>query len=101
MFAQTKLLEFPQSPAGTVIVGLSPVFVGNWWEKGYDYTRDGGAGFTAALEGSVGNGQWTSLLNLNVSAQGALAVHYNWFRINVSVGGALGATTRLIIAGKE
>lgn len=101
MFAQSKLLEFPQAPAGTVIVGTTPVFVGNWIEKGYDFTRDAGAGFTAAIEGSVGNGQWTSLVNLAASGQGTLAAHYNWMRINVSAGGALGASTRLIIAGKE
>lgn len=72
------------------------------FDKGYAYTRDGGAGFTAALEGSVtGSGNWTSIANLNASGSGAITAHYNFVRVNVSVAGALGATTALTVAGKD
>jgi hypothetical protein len=101
MFVQAKTFDFPQAPAGTVVVGMEKVHTGSWSEKGYDYTRDPGAGFTANLEGSVAEGQWTLIAALAASGQAAIAAHYNWVRINVSVGGALGATTRLVISGKE
>lgn len=72
------------------------------FEKGYGYTRDGGAGFTAALEGSVtGNDNWTTVANLNASGSAAIPAHYNFVRVNVTVAGALGATTQLAVAGKD
>lgn len=71
-------------------------------DKGYGFTRDGGAGFTAALQGSVtGNDNWTAIANLNASGSGAIPAHYNFVRVNVSVAGALGATTTLTVAGKD
>lgn len=75
--------------------------VGGWFNKGYSFVRDGGAGFTAALQGSVGGTVWTNLVNLNASGEGAIADHYNFVRVNVTVAGALGATTALMIAGKD
>lgn len=72
------------------------------FEKGYGYTRDAGAGFTAALEGSVtGNDNWTTIANLNASGSGAIDGHYNFVRVNVTVAGVLGATTALTVAGKD
>lgn len=72
------------------------------FDKGYAYTRDAGAAFTAALEGSVtGNGNWTTIANLNVSGSGAITGHYNFVRVNVTIAGALGATTALMVAGKD
>lgn len=72
------------------------------FDKGYAFVRDGGAGFTAALEGSVtGTGNWTTIANLNVTGSGAIAGHYNFVRVNVTVAGALGATTGLMVAGKD
>lgn len=71
-------------------------------DKGYGYVRDGGAAFTAAIQGSVtGKDNWTAIANLNASGSGAIASHYNFVRVNVSVAGALGTTTDLTVAGKD
>lgn len=72
-----------------------------WWAKGYALTRDAGAGFTAALEGSVGGTTWANIANLNATGQGAITEIYNFLRVNVTVAGALGATTALLVTGKE
>jgi hypothetical protein len=95
MFAS---ITIPAVAGGTSdLINLCGLF-----EKGYGYTRDAGAAFTAALQGSVtGNDNWTAIANLNASGSGAIPVHYNFVRVNVSVAGALGATTALTVAGKD
>lgn len=97
-FPSFSAITIPAVAGGTsAIVNMTGLF-----DKGYGYTRDAGAAFTAALEGSVtGNGNWTSIANLNASGSGAIAAHYNFVRVNVSVAGALGATTALTVAGKD
>lgn len=70
-------------------------------DKGYDYVRGAGAGFTAVLEGSVAGLAWTTIVNLNVSAQGAIPAHFNYVRINASAEGLLGTGTVCRVAGKE
>lgn len=70
-------------------------------QAGFDFIRDPGAGFTAALEASVAGLNWTSIDALAASAQGTIAAHYNYVRINASATGAKGATTRLKIGGRE
>ena len=100
-FPENKLVELPQNPAGTVVVGVgTTVEVRQMMEKGYDFTRGAGAGFTAVLEGSVRGQNWTTIVNLNASGQGAISGHYNLVRANVSVGGALGTGTELYASGK-
>lgn len=79
----------------------TPVNMSGLFEKGYGYTRDAGAGFTAALQGSVTGHTWTAIANLNASGSGLIPVHYNFVRVNVSVAGVLGATTALTVAGKD
>lgn len=72
------------------------------FDKGYGFTRDAAAGFTAALQGSVlGDANWTTIANLNASGSGAIPAHYNFVRVNVTGAGALGATTALTVAGKS
>jgi hypothetical protein len=67
--------------------------------KGYDFVRDPGAAFTANLEGSVNGRHWDVVVGLAASGQGAIPTHLNLLRANVSIGGALGATTDLRGAG--
>jgi hypothetical protein len=70
--------------------------------KAYSFVRDAGAAFTGALEGSVtGHDNWTTIVNLNATGIGDIAGHYNFVRANVTVGGALGATTALTVVGKD
>jgi hypothetical protein len=68
-------------------------------QKGYDYTRDPGAAFTANLEASVTGQVWTVIAALAASGQGAIAAHYNYVRTNCTVQGLKGDLTRLVIAG--
>jgi len=100
-FPHVRIVEFPQSPAGTVVVDTVLWDVRQLSDKGFDFIRDGGAAFTAVLQGSVGKLSWTDIQSLAASAQGVIPAHYNWVRINVTVGGALGTTTQLRVAGKE
>jgi hypothetical protein len=74
--------------------------VGQLGGKGYDYIRDGGAGFTGVLEGSVAGKNWSTVVALAASAQGTIPDHYTRIRVNVTVGGALGPTTELVAAGR-
>ena len=71
------------------------------FDKGYTYVRDAGAGFTGVLEGSVAGLNWTTIVALAASGQGAIPAQYNFCRVTVSVAGALGATTALMLAGKD
>jgi hypothetical protein len=70
-------------------------------DKGYDFVRGAGAAFTAVLEGSVAGLSWTTIANLNASAQAAIGAHFNYVRINGSAEGALGTGTVCRVAGKE
>lgn len=67
--------------------------------KGYDFVRGAGAGFTASLDGSVGRKNWTQISALAASAQGVIPDNYNFVRVVVSVAGAEGTGTSLILAG--
>jgi hypothetical protein len=102
-FCERFVLEIPNDggapPAAIVAVGPE-IDVGQLGGKGYDFTRDPGAGFTALLEGSVCGHQWATIVALAASAQGTIPDHYTWVRINVTIGGALGATTLAMAAGR-
>lgn len=99
---EMRLVEFPLDALGTgVEARVGEQFdVSQLSDKGYDYTRDAGAAFTANLEGSVSGDNWTVIVALAASGQGAVGAQYNYIRVNCSVAGALGATTRLVSAGK-
>ncbi len=94
-------VDFPESGANVVVGDGDVLNVGQLTEKGYDYIRDVGAAFTAELQGSVGGQNWTSIANLNASAQGDVLARYNFLRVHATVQGAKGATTRLVAAGKN
>lgn len=101
-FPETMNLEIPNDGLGNAVVGSgTPVSLAQLapGSKGYDFLRDPGAGFTANLEGSVTGRTWTVVVALAASGQGAVAGHYNYARVTVSVPGALGATTDLRAAG--
>lgn len=66
---------------------------------GYDYIRDGAAAFTGVLEGSVSGLNWTTIVALAANAQGAVPPQYHYVRARNTVGGILGVTTRLRVAG--
>lgn len=93
----TEVITIPAVAGGASTV----INVSGWWSKGYAFTRDGGAAFTAAIEGSVGGTTWASIANLDASKQGAITEVYNFIRVNVTVAGALGATTKILVTGKE
>jgi len=99
---EMRLMQFPLDALGTTVQAVpGPVFdARQLTDKGYDYTRDAGAAFTANLEGSVSGDNWTVIVALAASGQGAVGAQYNYLRVNCSVAGALGATTRLVAAGK-
>jgi hypothetical protein len=99
---EMRLVEFPLDALGTgVEARTGKVFDARQnTDKGYDYTRDAAAGFTATLEGSVSGDNWTLIVALAASSQGAVGAQYNYLRVNCTVGGAVGATTRLVAAGK-
>jgi len=94
-----KLMEFPMA-GGAVVAGIGKEEnLADLYDKAYDFQRDGGAGFTAALEGSVAGLNWDVIVNLAASAQDDIDPKYKLVRINCSVGGALGATTQLSVVG--
>lgn len=99
---EKRLVEFPLDALGTgVEARVGEEFdASQLTDKGFDFTRDVGAGFTANLEGSVSGDNWTLISALAASGQGAVGAQYNYLRVNCSVAGALGATTRLVAAGK-
>ena len=100
-FPESTNVTIP-STEGTVPTGAGPeVDISQLApaSKGSDFLRDAGAAFTAVLEGSVTGRTWTTIIALAASGQGAITGHYNRVRVNVSVGGALGATTDLRVAG--
>lgn len=99
-FPENKLIEFPQQTPGTVDVGIVEKDVRQMSEKGYDFIRDGAAAFTANLEGSVSGRNWTLITSLAASDQGDIPAGYNLVRVDVTVAGALGSTTELIVSGK-
>ena len=94
---RTETLTIPAVAGGV----SDTINVSGWWAKGYGFTRDVGALFTAELQGSVGGTTWTAIANLNATGQGAITEVYNYIRVEVTVAGALGATTFLSLAGKD
>jgi hypothetical protein len=102
-FCERFVLEIPNDGAAPplAVAGAGPdIDVGQLGGKGYDFTRDAGALFTADLEGSVCGHQWAAIVALAASAQGAIPDHYTFIRVNVSIGGALGASTLAMVAGR-
>lgn len=102
-FPENMFVEIPNDGAAPPMALLAigdEVNVNQMSDKGYDYVRDPGAGFTAVLEGSVSRRNWSTIVALAASAQGAVPAQYNFVRVNVTVGGALGATTELMVGGK-
>lgn len=100
MFPESRMMAFPEVVAGNLQTGTGAVFNAHQMsEKGYSFQRGAGAGYTAALEGSVSGDLWTSIAGLAVSAQGSISEHYNFLRINCSVAGAYEGDV-LKIAGK-
>lgn len=101
-FPETMNLEIPNDGAGQATIGVgAEVRIDQLapGSKGYDFLRDGAAAFTGNLEGSVTGRHWGVVVALAASGQGAIPTHYNVVRVNVSAGGALGATTDLRVAG--
>lgn len=102
-FCERFLVEIPNdggSPPLAVAATGPEVDVGQLGAKAFDYIRDGGAGFTAVLEGSVAGKNWATVVALAGSAQGTISDHYTRLRVTVTVGGALGASTELVVAGR-
>ena len=99
-FPENKLIELPQAVPGIVDIAVVKKDVRQMSEKGYDFIRGVGAAFTAALEGSVSGRNWTLITALAASGQGVVPPQYNLVRVDITVGGALGAGTDLIISGK-
>lgn len=100
-FPENKVIEIPNDGAGNAVAATGTVVhVDQMSDKGYDYIRDPGAGFTAVLEGSVALRNWATIVALAASAQGAVPAQYNYVRPRVTVAGALGATTELFVSGK-
>ena len=99
-FPENKNVEFPQVVPGTVDIGIVKIETRQMSEKGFDFIRGAGAAFTASLEGSVSGRNWTAFDGLTASVQGVIPTQYNLVRLNVTVGGALGTNTLLVISGK-
>ena len=59
-----------------------------------------GAGFAGNLEASVSGINWTVIVGLGASAQGAISDEYNLVRLDLTGGGALGTGTEMIVSGK-
>jgi len=99
-FPELRMMEFPAVVAGNLQTGTGPIFNAHQEsEKGYSFQRGAGAGYTAALEGSVSGDLWTSVVALAASGQGSISEQYNYLRINCSVAGAYDGDV-LKIAGK-
>ena len=79
----------------TIVADLSQVT-----DKGYSYSQGVGKAFTGALEASVAGDLWTSIDALGASAQGSIAAHYNYVRLNITAKGVPGTNTRIVLAGK-
>ena len=100
-FYEQRNPDLPLNPAGDTMLATSGqvMNVGQLTDKGYDFVRGAAAAFTAVLEGSVTGLQWTTIANLNASAQGVVPAQYNHVRVNCTVQGALDGSV-LKIAGK-
>lgn len=100
MFFENKVVPFPGDETVTETAG-TVVDIKQLTEKGFSYVKGAGAGFGASLEGSVSGAVWTEIDGLSATAQGAIASHYNYVRINGTTEGALGTGTVVRVTGKE
>jgi len=83
------------------VIGSGPVVdMSQCDNKGYDYVRDPGAAFAGNLEGSVAMRQWSVIAALGASGQGAVDDWYNYVRVTVTGGGAIGPTTQVVAGGR-
>jgi hypothetical protein len=99
-----KAFHVPEIAAsgGNAVATTYTFDVGQFRDKGFDFRRDAGDAWTGSLDGSVAGINWTQINNLTASAQGAIADHYNYVRLIITVTGAINlAVTVLKIAGKE
>jgi hypothetical protein len=94
-------VDFPETGLNVTVANGAAIDLSGVTDKGFDFLRDGAAGFTAVLEGSVAGMNWTTIDGLAATAQGAIPAQYNYVRIRGTVQGAKGATTALKVAGKE
>ena len=96
-----KKYEFTQTVSGTVDAATHAVIdVSDLQDKAIDYAKGAGAAFTANLEASVAQKNWTVITALDASKVETIAGHFNFVRVNCSVAGAIGTGTELMIAGK-
>lgn len=93
-------ITIPNDGDDTVVGNSAEHDISQLTECGYDFIRDGSAAFAASLKGSVAGLNWTEIVALSASGQGEIGGHYNYLRVEVADAEALGATTRLKIAGK-
>ena len=99
-FPEHKLIEFPNDGLGTATVGEIEYRVDQMSDKGFDFIKGAAAAYTAVLEGSVAGRNWSTIDSLAASGQGSVSDEYNWVKIKVTVGGALGTGNELFISGK-
>ena len=91
----------PPAVVQAMVAASTPVSLAGAVGLGYEIVLDPGAAFTADLEASVnGIDNWTIIAAL-ATGQGAIDDRYQYARINVIVAGDLGATTSVLIGGKD
>ena len=100
-FPEKVFIELAEQPAGTVIVQeTDPVDMSQWSEKGFSYLQGVGKAFTGTLQGSVIGDVWTDVDALAASNDDEWPSYYNYARVKVTVAGAPGAGTRVVVVGK-
>lgn len=100
-FPEVHVFDPTVAPAGSWAVQAIPVIdMRQWSEKGYSYYQGVGKAWTGSLQGSVLGDVWTDIDACAASAEGAIPVHFNYARFNVTGAGVIGTGTRIGIAGK-
>jgi hypothetical protein len=97
----TSTTAFTQSPPGTVIVQTINYTVNHLHDMEYTFTAGSGLGFTAIFEGSEDTETWTTITALSTTVTGSISDSYDYLRIRVTVSGALGSGTSMVIIGDK
>ena len=100
-FFEQRNADFPLDGPGTGVEKRAGevMNIGQLTDKGFDFQREVGSTYAADLEGSVAGEQWTTISSLAADAQGSIAAHYNYVRINCGTAGNYNGD-ELKIAGK-
>ena len=94
------LIEKTGAP-GTWIVQTTPVVdISQWSVKAFSYKQGVGKTFVGALQGSVSGDVWDTVDAFGAETQGLFGEAYKYVRVNITVEGAAGTGTRIVIAGK-